>query len=109
MKIPRNAMRQTIKLFACGFSLVPSPYATNLAVLCQLRQRHVAYRIDTVVILILWLVRHVPVLVLSPLVAPEIRQQADAPACHMDAVALQYIQTRYDAVLTLGDAVTHNP
>lgn len=101
MKIPRNAMRQTIKLFACGFSLVPSPYSTNLPVLCQLRQRHITDGINAVVILVLWLIRHVPVLILPPLVAPQVAKYADAPARHMDAVTLQYIQTRHDAVLSL--------
>ena len=80
---------------------VRPPYTSHRLVLRQLRQRHISYGIYAVVILILWLVRIIAVLVLTPSVAAEIRQQADAPACHVYAVTLQDIQPRHDAVITL--------
>ena len=80
---------------------VRPPYTSHRLVFRQLRQRHISYGIYAVVVLILWLVRVVAVLVLTPSVAAEVRQQADAPAGHMDAVTLQDIQARHYAVITL--------
>ena len=87
------------KMYVCR--LIPSSHSTSLTMLCQLRQRHITDGIDAVVVFILWLVRHVPVTVFSPLIAPEVPDDTHAPAGDMDAVTLQNVKARYDAVLTL--------
>ena len=92
MKIPRNAMRQTIKLFACGFSLVPSPYAPYLSVLCQLRQRHVTYRIDAVDVLVLGLIRHVPISILVPLIRSQVTDDTCGVSSNVHTITLEDIQ-----------------
>ena len=50
--------------------LITHPYTTHLTVLTQLRQADITDSVYSVVVLILWLVRHITVTVFPPLVAP---------------------------------------
>ena len=82
-------------------TLVAPPHTSHLTMLCKFRQTYVADSVYSVVILVLGLVGVVSILIFSPLVRPEVRNQSLRSACNVQAITFQYIQARYYAIVAL--------
>lgn len=69
-------MRKSPPFFLKGMASVTSAHPSHLTAHSQPRQTDVAHSVYTVVVLILWFVRQVPVLILCPLIRLDIAYQS---------------------------------
>ena len=90
-------------------SSVSQPNTSRVTLDGKVAERHIPYRINSVVVLVFGLVRLVAVAVFRPLIRTQVADDTLRTPCYMQAVTLQYIDTAHNAVVTLDARADPKP